>query len=127
VVLPIKAISRASFTASSGAPRVSIASGMHDRLPLPLHNLPVANNKAGAQSGMLEQLTSGGYDVYVYAMGGVGARGGGYRILDATSKRVLKDYVRAQGPTSNTDYVEAKSADPAVWAVGNYIVFSGLD
>ena len=100
---------------------------MHDRLPLPLHNLPVANNKAGAQSGMLEQLTSGGYDVYVYAMGGVGARGGGYRILDATSKRVLKDYVRAQGPTSNTDYVEAKSADPAVWAVGNYIVFSGLD
>jgi subtilisin-like proprotein convertase family protein len=79
-------------------------------------------------TGLPEQLTSAGYDVYVYALGGVAGRGGGYRILDANSKVVLKDYVRAQAPSNPSSYIKVEpSADPTVWAVGNYIVFSGLD
>lgn len=75
-----------------------------------------------------EALTSEGYDVYVYAVGGVGARGGGYRIVDADTKEVLKDYIRAQGPTNNTDFVQVvPSPATNVWAVGNYMVFSGLN
>ncbi len=75
-----------------------------------------------------EALTSEGYDVYVYALGGVGARGGGYRIVDADTKEVLKDYIRAQGPTNNTDFVQvAPSQATNVWGVGNYMVFSGLN
>jgi hypothetical protein len=76
------------------------------------------------------QLTSSGYDVYVYAQGSVGAKGGGYRILDANTMSVVKDYVRAQSPTNATTYVEAvpsTNAGTNIWAVGNYIHFSGLD
>jgi len=74
-----------------------------------------------------QEITSAGYDVYVYALGGVAGRGGAYRILDANTKAVLKDYVRAQGPTNPSSYQQAvPSTDPQVWAVGNYILFSGL-
>ena len=79
-------------------------------------------------NGLPEQLTSTGYDVYVYATGGVGGKGGGYRILDANTMAVLKDYVQAQAPTNATAYVEAvPSTNPTVWPVGNYIHFTGLD
>jgi len=73
------------------------------------------------------ELTSNGYDVYVYAMGGVGGRGGGYRILDAATKAVLKDYVRFVGNTNSTTYVEAP-VNPAStnYAAGNFFVFTGL-
>lgn len=72
------------------------------------------------------QLTGGGYDVYVYALGGVGGRGGAYRILDATGA-VLKDYVRVLSITNSTTFVEAP-IDPASTnqAAGNYMVFTGL-
>jgi hypothetical protein len=77
-------------------------------------------------SGLPEIMTSGGYDVYVYALGGVGGRGGGYRIVDADSGEVLKDYVRAQSATNPTEWVQAPTGDPAVHGAGNYLVFSGL-
>ena len=72
-------------------------------------------------------LTSSGYDVYVYAIGGVGGRGGAYRILDAATKAVLKDYVRVVGNTNSTTYVQAP-INPATtnYAVGNYMVFTDL-
>lgn len=72
-------------------------------------------------------LTSSGYDVYVYAMGGVGGRGGGYRILDAVSNAVLKEYVRVQSPTNSSTFIEAP-IDPSSTnhAVGNFMVFEGL-
>jgi len=73
------------------------------------------------------QLTSAGYDVYVYAVGGVGGRGGGYRILDAATKAVLKDYVRVQSPTNSSAFIEAPvSTTSTNYAVGNYMVFTDL-
>jgi len=77
-------------------------------------------------TGLPTELTSKGYDVYVYALGGVPGRGGGYRIVDAADPtKVLKDYVDAQVPANPTNYVEAVPT-PGAWAVGTYIKFSGL-
>ncbi|MEK7675295.1 MAG: PA14 domain-containing protein, partial [Verrucomicrobiota bacterium] len=77
-------------------------------------------------SGLPSQLTAGSYDVYVYALGGVGGRGGGYRILNAADQSVLKDYVNAQSPTNPTSYVQA-IPQAGAWAVGNYMLFTGLN
>jgi hypothetical protein len=72
-------------------------------------------------------LTSQGYDVYVYAMGGVGGRGGAYRVLEAGTTNVLSPYVRVQSPTNTTTYVAAPvSTTTTNYAVGNYFVFTGL-
>jgi hypothetical protein len=71
-------------------------------------------------------LTSKGYDVVVYTLAGVPGRGGGYRITD-TSGTVLADYVKAQGPTNPSGFVEAvTNSDPTVYSAGNYIVFKNL-
>lgn len=74
-------------------------------------------------------LTGEGYDVYVYAMGGVAAgRSGGYRILDASSKAVLKDYVFATSPTNAATQMKAPlSIDKTAPGVGTYILFTGLN
>ncbi|MCZ7635841.1 MAG: hypothetical protein M5U12_07210 [Verrucomicrobia bacterium] len=80
------------------------------------------------------QLTEAGYDVYVYAMGGVGGRGGSYRILDTATGKVLRDSIRAQSPTNLASYVEvptnlgatANGAATLVFGAGNYLVFRGL-
>jgi len=79
--------------------------------------------------GIPDKLTSAGYDVYVYAMGGVAAgRSGGYRILDANSKTVLKDWVIATSSSNAAAYAQVPlSTDPTKPGVGNYIVFSGLN
>lgn len=75
-----------------------------------------------------ETLTANGYDVYVYALGGVaGGRAGGYRILDSATKAVLKDNVFATSSTNPNTY--QRVPDGTVQGkpgVGNYIVFSGL-
>jgi hypothetical protein len=72
-------------------------------------------------------LTSQGYDVYIYAMGGVGGRGGAYRVLEAGTTNVLSPYVRVQSPTNTTTYVAAPvSTTTTNYAVGNYFVFTGL-
>jgi len=70
-----------------------------------------------------DALTAGGYDVYVYALGGVGGRGGGYRVVDANGG-VIKPYIKAKSPTNPSSYVEAVSA--ATHSTGTYLVFSGL-
>jgi hypothetical protein len=69
-----------------------------------------------------------GYDLYVYAQGGVAGRGGGYRILDGASTNVLKDYVRAQSPANPTNFVQVPVPPTGTntHGAGNYIVFSGL-
>ncbi|MBE7501036.1 MAG: Ig-like domain-containing protein [Verrucomicrobiales bacterium] len=71
------------------------------------------------------ELTSAGYDVYVYLLGGVPNKGGGYRIVDASSGAVLKDYVKAQCSVNPTAHVQAipAGADPGT---GTYVLFSGL-
>jgi hypothetical protein len=72
-------------------------------------------------------LTSGGYDVYVYACGSVGTRGGAYRIVDAASGDVLKDYVYATTAWFAPTYVPVPSnTSPTNYGAGNYIVFKGL-
>ena len=78
-------------------------------------------------SNLPPQLTSGGYDVYVYAMGGNGnQRGGGYRVLDASTKAVLKDYVRALSTSNANAFVEVP-VNGTNYGVGNFMVFSGLN
>ena len=51
-------------------------------------------------------MTSQGYDVIVYTMGGVGGRGGGFGLLD-TSANVLQGYYAVQAPPYPTGFIEA--------------------
>ena len=77
-------------------------------------------------SGIPSAFTAGnGYDVYVYALGGVAGRGGGYRIV-STNGAVLKDYVLYTTPTNPTVYKEVAPATPTARAAGTYIVFKNL-
>lgn len=72
-------------------------------------------------------LTSGGYDVYVYACNSIGAVGGGYRILDAATGSVLKDWVYAMSAWYAPNYYPVpENTSPTNYGVGNYIVFTGL-
>lgn len=79
-------------------------------------------------SGLPSDLTGGGYDVYVYALGGVaGGRAGGYRILDAGTKAVLKDYVRGTSSDNPADYVQVPASVAGGGpGLGNYLLFTGL-
>jgi hypothetical protein len=85
-------------------------------------------------NGIPAKLTDNGYDLYVYAMGGVGGRGGSFRIWDASTGLVLRDFIRAQTPTNFTEYVEVPTnlgatgngAGTLSFGVGNYLVFKGL-
>ena len=73
------------------------------------------------------ELTSTGYDVYAYLLGGIPNKGGGYRILDAASKAVIKDYVLANASSNATYFVEVpQNLAAGVHGVGDYIVFRGL-
>jgi hypothetical protein len=69
-----------------------------------------------------QALTGSGYNVIVYALGGVSGRGGAYRVLDATGP--LSDYKLVGSPANPTDYVEddGTSHDQS----GTYMVFSGV-
>jgi hypothetical protein len=75
-------------------------------------------------SNIPSNLTTSGYDVYVYALGGVGGRGGSYRITDATGA-VLADYVALNGVVNPTNFVQVGSITTAT-NDGNYIVFKNL-
>jgi len=74
-------------------------------------------------TGIPDELSSQGYDVYVYALGGVEARGGGYRVVPEGGAATA--YVDVQAPMDPTTYVQAIPT-PGSWAVGNYIVFGGM-
>ncbi|MGE3311030.1 MAG: sugar-binding protein [Limisphaerales bacterium] len=74
----------------------------------------------------VELYAGNGYDVYVYALGGVPGRGGGYRIVDLAGT-VLKPYVLAKSGTSPTTFVEVpQDLGSGVFGEGNYIVFKAL-
>jgi hypothetical protein len=78
-------------------------------------------------SNVPSSLTSGGYDVYVYALGGVAGRGGAYRILDAATRAVLGDYVRVQSPSVPTNFIEVPVPPTGTnYFAGNYMVFRSL-
>jgi hypothetical protein len=77
-------------------------------------------------TGIPAELTADkGYDVYIYALAGVEARGGGYAVFDAGGANALTPWVDAQGPQDPTNFVQAVPVAGA-WAVGNYIKFTGL-
>lgn len=71
-------------------------------------------------------LAAGGYDVYVYAQGGVAGvadkRGGGYRVVDASTGTALTDYIKAAAAENPAGYLECKGD----YAMGNYMVFKGI-
>jgi hypothetical protein len=73
------------------------------------------------------ELTEQGYDLYVYAQGGVGGRGGSYRLLSADGTP-LTDFVRAQSGTNLNAFVEVpqETGGGTNFGVGNYLVFRGL-
>ena len=74
-------------------------------------------------TGIPPELTTFGYDVYVYTLGGNPGDGGGYRIV-GTNGVVLKDYVlftNGKNPSTYTEVAQGGSR-----SVGNYIVFKGL-
>jgi len=77
-------------------------------------------------------MVSAGYDVIVYAIGGVGGRGGGYGVLD-TNGNVLQGYYPVQAPTSPTNFIQSiptqvvtATGTPTNWAIGNFVVFTNL-
>ena len=83
-------------------------------------------------TGLPTSLTSGKYDVVVYALGGVaGGRGGAYRVTDANGN-TLSGYnyvVSPQNPATLTRAVPSaavKPGDGATYSEGSYIVFTGL-
>ncbi len=72
-------------------------------------------------------LTSAGYDVWVYILGGTGGdRGGGYRITDANGTQ-LKDYVLAGTPDSPSSFTAVdQNLGSGEYGRGTYIVFTNL-
>jgi hypothetical protein len=85
-----------------------------------------ASTTSVALSNLPAELTADGYDVYVYMLGGVANKGGGYRITDATGN-VLKGYTLVQPPAKPTNYVEAPTASPnSTNNIGTYVLFTGL-
>jgi hypothetical protein len=76
-------------------------------------------------SGLPADLTTPGYDVYVYALGGVSGRGGGYRITKADGTTALTDWVDMQSPAMPTAHVKAVPV-AGQWAPATYAVFKNL-
>jgi hypothetical protein len=75
-------------------------------------------------SNIPSNLTTPGYDVVVYALGGVGNKGGSYRVTDAAGA-VLADYVAVNTLVNPSNYVAVGSVAAAP-NDGNYIVFKNL-
>ncbi len=69
------------------------------------------------------EFTAGGYDLYVYVLGGTPGDGGGYRVVDP-SGAVIKDYVLFTNGNGPSSYVEVPQGGAR--GSGNYIVFRSL-
>ena len=79
-------------------------------------------------SGIPDDLAGGqyGYDVVVYALGGVPGRGGAYQVVNPSGGAVLRSYIKAQSPATPTNHVEVPTTDPDAWGAGTYLVFPAL-
>ncbi len=65
--------------------------------------------------------------VYIYACGAVGGRGGGYRIVDAVTGSVLRDWVYAATAWFAPRYAPVPdNTSSTPYGSGNYILFKGL-
>ncbi|MCP5517293.1 MAG: Ig-like domain-containing protein [Verrucomicrobiales bacterium] len=113
---------------STGRGEENNALGGYDRtLMLGYLDTGAATTTTVSITGIPADLTGaeGGYDVLVYLLGGVPGRGGAYGIRDSIGGTVIRDYVRAQGPTNPSAHSEA-TGDPAEWNEGTYVIFRGL-
>src|ERR1022692_3296474 len=73
------------------------------------------------------QLTTSGYDVYVYGLGDTGGRGGAYGIVDpANTNTLLKAFVPYVEDAAPTNYIQCLNVGAGTNAQGNYVVFHGL-
>jgi hypothetical protein len=88
-----------------------------------------------AISNVPPEMVSEGYDVIVYALGGVSARGGAYGIFDANTNLIPGQGMFAvQAPQNPTGFIQAlptaalatNVTTVADWAVGDFIVFTNL-
>lgn len=68
-------------------------------------------------------LTATGYNVYVYALGGVAGRGGGYRVVDGTSGSATA-WKRGTTPANPSTYIQDPGASHT--DTGDYLVFKGI-
>ncbi len=75
--------------------------------------------------GLPTALTTGKYDLVVYALGGVAARGGGYRVTDLNGV-VLSDYQVMVSPANPSTFVQVANPAPLTPSEGNYLVFKNL-
>jgi hypothetical protein len=74
-------------------------------------------------TGLPTELTSSGYDVYVYTLGGVTGRGGTIRLEDANGG-AIGDAKLVSSPTNPNTYVEDTGADHD--AGGTYVLFTAV-
>jgi hypothetical protein len=74
-------------------------------------------------TGLPTELTSSGFDVYVYTLGGVAGRGGTFR-LESASGASLGDAKLVSAPTNPGTYVEDTGASHD--AAGTYMVFTAV-
>ncbi len=81
-----------------------------------------------AISGIPAGLVAVGYDIHVYALGGVAdGRSGAYRIVDAATGEALTEYIRATSDTAPTGFVQVPTGiDPTEYGAGSYLVFPEL-
>jgi hypothetical protein len=70
------------------------------------------------------QLTTSGYDVYVYALFDTPNRGGTYQIFDATGTTALTGLLPLNSDSAPTNYAQAVGTGAV--KSGNYLVFHGL-
>jgi hypothetical protein len=80
-----------------------------------------------AITNLPSQLTTSGYDVYIYTLGDTGGRGGAYGIVDPVNTNTIlgafKNFVEDAVPTN---YVQCLNVGAGTNAQGNYVVFHGL-
>jgi hypothetical protein len=78
-------------------------------------------------SNLPPELTSAGYDIYVYALSSLPLFGGGYRVLDAADGHVIRNYVGARSPANPTNYIQVPAdLGPGQYGLGTYMVFDEM-
>jgi hypothetical protein len=69
-------------------------------------------------------LTTAGYDIYIYAVGDTAGRGGSYNVIDANTSAVLKPFQPFKEDGNPTNFVQNPGQNTN--QIGNYLVFHGL-
>ena len=73
-----------------------------------------------------EALTSPGYDVYIYTLGGAANRGGGYRVVDLFTQDVLREYKYGDDVAAPNSFIEDPGSIPTTPSVATTLSFAVL-